>query len=93
MINKVKIDLLTTDDEWVFRKIIAVFSKNKLMIRNFSMSSNQKEDLQEYFIVIESTAEIQKNILNQLQKQIGILNATMEILSSDYMDSDEKFNH
>jgi hypothetical protein len=93
MINKVKIKLLTTDDEWIFRRIFAIFSKNRLVVRNLFMSSNHKEDLREYFIDIESTAEIQKNILTQLEKQIGILNATMEILSPDYMDSDEKCNH
>ena len=81
MSNKVEIKIITTDDEWVFYKIMAIFSKKRFVVRSLVMSSKPDKDIQEYSIVIESAFWIKMNILPQLNNQIGILGATMERLT------------
>lgn len=81
MSNKVEIKIITTDDEWVFYKIMAIFSKKRFFVRSLVMSSNPDKDIQEYSIVIESAFWIKMNILPQLNNQIGIFSATMERLT------------
>ena len=75
------IKIITTDDEWVFYKIMAIFSKKRFVVRSLVMSSKPDKDIQEYSIVIESAFWIKMNILPQLNNQIGILGATMERLT------------
>ncbi|MBK5245422.1 MAG: hypothetical protein JJE18_10525 [Eubacteriaceae bacterium] len=81
MSNKVEIKIITTDDEWVFYKIMAIFSKKRFFVRSLVMSSKPDKDIQEYSIVIESAFWIKMNILPQLNNQIGIFSATMERLT------------
>lgn len=81
MSNKMEIKLITTDDPQIFSRILAIFSKKRILITRLTMSSNRLEETQEFSIIIETAFLRSWNILPQLEKQISVLNATMNKFS------------
>lgn len=73
--KKVTISVFTENAPGLLQRVTTVFTKRKLNIESITASVSEIEGIHRYTIVLITTLEMAKKVVNHLEKQVEILKA------------------